>query len=61
LRRFIWDFLGKPEQMGTFKLPYIPFKPNVVPSKEQVREGVHAIRNNKQRLIYLLYAVTGLK
>jgi len=61
LRRFIRDFLEKPELMKTFKLPYVPFKPNTVPSKEQVRQGFYALITDKQRLIYLLYAVTGLR
>lgn len=61
LRRFIRDFLGKPELMKTFKLPYVPFKPGPTPSKEQVRQGFFALRTDKQRLIYLLSAVTGLR
>lgn len=34
LRRFIRDFLERPELMKTFKLPYVPFKPSMVSTKE---------------------------
>jgi len=61
LRRLIRDFLRKPELMKTFKLPYIEFKPKVIPSKEQINQGYQSLRTDKQRLIYLLYAVTGLR
>jgi len=61
LRRFVRDFLGRPELMKTFKLPYIPFKLKELPSKEKVKQGFQALRTKKQKLIYLLYAVTGLR
>jgi integrase len=61
LRRFIRDFLGKSALMKTFKLPYVEFQPKEIPTKEQVRAGYYALRTDKQRLIYLLYAVTGLR
>jgi integrase len=47
--------------METFKLPYIPFKPNTVPTREQVKQGFHALRTNKQKLIYAMLAVSGLR
>jgi integrase len=61
LRRFVRDFLGRPELMQTFRLPYIEFKPKLIPTKEQVRQGYYALQTNKQKLIYLLYAVSGLR
>jgi integrase len=61
LRRFIRDFLGKTDLMKTFKLPYVEFQPKMIPTKEQIRGGYYALRTDKQRLIYLLYAVTGLR
>ena len=61
LRRFVRDFLGKTELMKTFKLPYIEFQPKLIPTKEQIKGGYCALRTDKQRLIYLLYAVTGLR
>ncbi|MEM4188755.1 MAG: integrase [Candidatus Hadarchaeum sp.] len=61
LRRFVRDFLGKQELMKTFRLPYLGFRSKPIPTKEQIREGYYALRTPKQKLIYLLYAVTGLR
>ena len=61
LRRFFRDFMGRPDLMQSFRMPPKGYQPKRVPSKEEIKAGFNALRTDKQRAIYLLYATTGLR
>jgi integrase len=61
LRRLIRDFMGRPDLMESFRMPRKGYRPKRIPSKEEIKAGFNALRTDKQRAIYLLYATTGLR
>jgi len=61
LRRFFRDFLGQGELVASFKLPRSEFKPNMVPTREQIRQFYNALKTPADKALFLLYATTGLR
>ena len=63
LRRFVRDYLGYKELVGSFKLAPVDEigKPINLPTKEQLRRGFEAINDDRARAIYLFTATCGLR
>ena len=61
VRRFVRDFMGRPDLVQSFRMPPKGYRPKRIPSKEEIRAGFNALRTDKQRAIYLLYATSGLR
>ena len=61
LRRFFRDFMGRPDLMQSFRMPPKRFCPKRIPSREDIRAGFGALKTDKQRATYLLYATSGLR
>ena len=61
LRIFYREFLGKGEVIEGFKFPSKPFKPPLVPSKEEVRRFYEWLKEPLAKALLLFYATTGLR
>lgn len=62
LRAFLLRYLQKPELMNGFKHSHVPSNyERLLPTKEQLKKGFEALNTNKERVIYLFYASTGLR
>ena len=61
LRVFYRDYLQKKEVVEGFKFPPKPFKPPVVPSKEEVRRFYEWLKEPLSKAILLFFATTGLR
>jgi len=61
LRVFFRDFLEKPDIVSGFKLPPVPFKPPVIPSKTDLIEVYSSLPTLQNQTMFLLYASSGLR
>ena len=63
LRRFVRDYLGHKELIESFKLAPVDEigKPINLPTKEQLRRGFKAQKDDRGRAIYLFTATCGLR
>jgi len=61
LRVFFRDFLNREDVIRTFKVPQSNIKPKTVPAKEELQKFFRALPSLKQKVLFLLYATTGLR
>ncbi len=61
LRVFCRDFLKRPELVDTFRFPAPEHKPRFLPSKKELQEFFYALEEEHERVLFLLYATTGLR
>ena len=63
LRRFIRDFLRRPELMESFKMSPVDSMGNntKLPSRTQLKRGFQALSNVQAKAVYLFTASTGLR
>jgi len=61
LRRFLRDYLGRPELVKTFKFPQITFTPKQLPSKEDLKRFFGVLTNDRDRAVFQLFATSGLR
>jgi len=61
VRVFFRDFLGRGDLVEGFRFPATPFKPRVVPGREDLRAFYDEIPTVEGRLYFLLYATSGLR
>jgi integrase len=61
LKVFFRDFLGLPETVESFRFPNQPFKPKHIISKEQIRQFYECLETPKEKVLFMLYATTGLR
>ncbi|MFC1802681.1 tyrosine-type recombinase/integrase [Thermoproteota archaeon] len=60
-RRFFRDYLNQEELIQGFRHPYRPFTPNIIPSKDEVRNLYKLLPTSKMKAYYLLIASSGLR
>ena len=58
---FFRDFLGRGELVEGFRFPATPYKPRVVPDREDLVRFYDEITTIEGRLYFLLYATSGLR
>jgi integrase len=61
VRIFFRDFIGQEELIKSFKFPATPFKPRIVPEREELRTFYDEITSIEGKLYFLLYASSGLR
>jgi len=61
LKRYFRDYLKKDYLVESFKFPKKPWKPNTVPSKEELGKFYSALKNVRAKALFLIYATTGLR
>jgi integrase len=61
VRVFFGRYLNRKDLVQTFKVPSSPFKPKIIPSKEELREFYEGIKSLKGKVIFLLLASSGLR
>jgi len=63
LRRFIKEFLNRPDLIASFKMAPVDEAGSSVelPSKKQLRKGFHALPDVRAKAIFLFTATTGLR
>jgi integrase len=58
---FFRDYVGRGELVEGFRFPAIPYKPRVVPEREDLSRFYDEITTIEGRLYFLLYASSGLR
>ena len=61
LRVFYRDFLRCPELVDSFKFPHIPYRPKIVPTKEEVQRFYKVLDSEFAKALFLFYASSGLR
>ncbi len=61
LKRFFRDFLQRPDLINTFRFAPVNEKPIIIPRKEDLQRFYGALDEIKYRLLFLLYATSGLR
>jgi len=61
LRRFLRDYLRRPDLVQSFKFPQLAFTPKRLPNKDDLRRFFDALQNDRDRAVFLLYATSGLR
>ena len=61
LKRFFRDFMKMDGIVESFKFRKIALRPVVLPSKEELRRFFGALRTERARALFLMYARTGLR
>lgn len=61
LRVFFRDFLGRGELVQSFKFPVQEFTPRMLPSTAELKIFYSSLKTDRDRLLFLLYATTGLR
>jgi integrase len=61
LKVFYRDFLGCPSLVDSFRFPHIPFKPKIVPSKDDLLKFFDALDSEFAEALFLFYASSGLR
>ncbi|MCX8182780.1 MAG: tyrosine-type recombinase/integrase, partial [Candidatus Methanomethyliaceae archaeon] len=61
LRVFCRDFLRRPDLVDSFRFPAPEYKPRFLPSRKQLTEFFNALDEEHERVLFLLYASTGLR
>ena len=61
LKVFFRDFLDRPEVVESFKFPRSPFKPKIVPTKEEIQRFFDTIDSELGEALFLFYASSGLR
>jgi integrase len=61
MRVFFRDFLNQGDLVKSFRLPQQEFKPRILPSIEELREFYHDLESTRDKLLFLLYATSGLR
>lgn len=61
LKRFFRDFLNRKGLVRTFRFPKIPFEPKTAPSTSELRKFYEALKTDRDRALFLLYATSGLR
>jgi len=60
LKVFFREYVGS-NIMDSFKYPSIPYKPKIIPSKEQLQKFYYAIPTTKEQSLFLMFASSGLR
>jgi integrase len=60
LTRLYWDYLERSAVASSFQFPSKSFKPVTVPSKEDLKKLFQALRSERDRALFLVYATSGL-
>ena len=61
LKVFFRDFLEMPQVVASFKFPHQVFKPKQIVSKEQLKQFYQCLETPKEKVLFMLYATTGLR
>jgi integrase len=61
LKRFFRDYLKRNDLIETFKFAPVSEKPIIIPIKSELQSFYHALDTTKDRLLFMLYATTGLR
>ena len=61
LKVFFRDFLGKPQVVASFEFPRQTFKPKHTLTKEQLQKFCSHLGSVKEKVLFLLYAASGLR
>jgi len=61
LRRFLRDYLRRPDLVQSFKFPQVGFTPKRLPSKDDLKRFFNALVTDRDRAIFLLYVTSGLR
>jgi len=61
LKVFFRDFLNLPEVVESFKFPRAPFRPKIVPTREEIQRLFNAIVSELGEALFLFYASSGLR
>ena len=61
LKVFFRDFLDRPKVVESFKFPRPPFKPKIVPTKEEIQRFFGVIDSELGEALFLFYASSGLR
>jgi len=61
LKVFYRDFLNRPGLVDSFRFPQIPFKPKVVPTKDEILRFFDALDSEFAEALFLFYASSGLR
>jgi integrase/recombinase XerD len=61
LKVFFRDYMEKPELVASFRFPHQVYKPKHIVSKEELRRFYKAIKSPKEKALFLLYAISGLR
>jgi integrase len=61
LKRFFRDYMKKKHLVESFKFPKKPWKPNTVPSKEELTKFYLSLDTLRTKTLFITYATTGLR
>ena len=61
LRVFYRDFLECPELVNSFKFPNIPYRPKIIPSREDLQKFYSGLDSSFAQALFLFYASSGLR
>ena len=61
LRVFYRDFLDRPELVASFKFPNIPYRPKIIPSREDLQKFYNCLDSDLGEALFLFYASSGLR
>ena len=61
LRVFYRDFLRCPELVDSFKFPNIPYRPKIIPSREDLQKFYSCLDSSFAEALFLFYASSGLR
>ena len=58
---FYRDFLDCPWLVDSFKFPHIPYRPKIIPTKEELQRFFEVLDSKFAEAIFLFYASSGLR
>jgi integrase len=61
LKRFFRDYMKKKHLVESFKFPKKPWKPNTVPSREELTKFYSSLDTLRAKTLFITYATTGLR
>jgi integrase len=61
LKRFFRDYMKKKHLVESFKFPKKPWKPNTVPTKEELTKFYLSLETLRAKTLFITYATTGLR
>ena len=61
LKVFYRDYLDCPGLVDSFKFPHIPYRPKIVPTKEELQRFFEALDSEFAEALFLFYASSGLR
>jgi integrase len=61
LRVFYRDFIGSPELVDSFKFPNIPYRPKIIPSRDDLQKFYSCLDSSFAEALFLFYASSGLR